>query len=165
MEELQLVRVDVLRLQPYNGVLLPPSRSCCSLTLCLLTINWMFCTNTACCADDLIVVISSHSGCITCSLDPRLFDTCLFALIALFGFSPAVGSALSSWVLGSHPWLFFLCPSRPSVPCSSARLARHKLRSGCCFVLPARAAYFFFFCADSRFRLARVTRARLFLLA
>ena len=35
MEELQLVRVDVLRLQLNNGVLLPSSRSCCSLTLSL----------------------------------------------------------------------------------------------------------------------------------
>ena len=57
------------------------------------------------------------AGCITCSPDPsrlyltRLFDTCLFALVALFGFSPAVGTALllpavgtahSSWVLGFH---------------------------------------------------------------
>ena len=29
MEELQLVRVDVLRFQTYTGVLLPSSRSCC----------------------------------------------------------------------------------------------------------------------------------------
>ena len=32
VEELQLVRVDVLRFQPYNGVLLPSFRSCCSST-------------------------------------------------------------------------------------------------------------------------------------
>ena len=165
MEELQLVRVDVLRLQPYNGVLLPPSRSCCSLTLCLLTINWMFCTNTACCADDLhrryLLSFRLHhllTGSAVVRYVLVRLDSSLWILACCWQCSFLMGSWVPSLAV-------FLCPSRPSVPCSSARLARHKLRSGCCFVLPARAAYFFFFCADSRFRLARVTRARLFLLA
>ena len=50
--------------------------------------------------------------------------------MSLFGFSPAVGTALLlpavgtaflSWVLGPHPWLFFLC--RPSIPCSFVHIS------------------------------------------
>ena len=56
--------------------------------------------------------------------------------------------------LGSDPGCFSVL---------HVRLIR-RLQSGYCFSLPARIADFFF-CADSWFRLARVSRARLFLLA
>ena len=75
--------------------------------------------------------------------------------------------------LGSEPGCLF-CPSRPSDPRSSAHLLAGSctvslspdagLRSGYCFSLQARVADFFF-CADSWFRLVRVSRARWLLLA
>ena len=82
------------------------------------------------------------------SLKCSLFDTRLFALISLFGISPAVGTALvlaccwhvsflaccwhCSFLHGSSgpiPGCFF-CPSRPSVPCSSVHISQH-----CCILL------------------------------
>ena len=86
---------------------------------------------------------------------------------------PAVGTALSSRILGFRPWLLFfvlhvrlirvlLLTSWLLVHCPS--FSRRRLRSGYCFSLQARIADFFF-CADSWFRLVRVSRARLFLLA
>ena len=136
---------------------------------CLLTINWMFCTNTACCADDLIVFTSSPS-----SLRGRIFvllgrlhhlltrsittlantvvryvhvrlGGSLWILACYWECSSSACCWHCSFFMGSWvPSLAdFLCPSRPSVPCSFAHLTRHRLRSGCCFVIPARAAHFF----------------------
>ena len=140
----------------------------------------MFCTNTACCADDLIVVVSSPSllrgrifvllgllhhlltRSITTSLNSvgcsiRTCSPCLSLesrlQLALLLFLPAVGTALFLPAVGTALFfmgprvpslaVFFSYPSRPSVPCSSVHISRRRLRSGC-FVLPARAAYFFF---------------------
>ena len=117
---------------------------------CLLTITWMFCTITAFCADDFNIFISrsaaapaaaparhelihhdfSHRGC-------SILDSSLWILACCWHCSSFHGSSGPSLAV-------FLCPSRPSDPCSPVHLSRCRLRSGYCFVLPARAAYFFF---------------------
>ena len=129
---------------------------------CLLIINWLFCTKHCLlcwwphrrCLFSIITAwptlrSSWHCSC-SCLLLARLFSCLLLALLLLL---PAVGTALFLPAVGTA--LFFMgprvpslavfsSPSRPSVLCSSVHISRRWLRSGYCFVPPARAAYFFF---------------------
>ena len=159
MEELQLVRVDVLRsptvVYAHHLLDLVPRH-------CLWTINWMFSKNTV--SSPSLLRSRIFSACCITSPDASrlwpqcwLFDTRLFALISLWNLAcswhcpcPCVGTALFMPAVGtvlhgsSGPIPGCFCPSRPSVPRASVHISRRRLRSGYSSVLPARAAYFFF---------------------